>query len=1035
MKLITNKSKNLLYCISVEGNVTVQFGTSYAVATQRTADSASVNTFKIQGWDGTKYTGLAGANIAIGKLTTTFTTPSTTGFKLIRFGLNGASIDTLCRCEMDLKPSTTYTFTCNFTNITQGSISWKDMMLVEGSTVGDYEPYSYNLLDKWKYHATQTLNGVTFTNNDDGSWTVNGTATQKTAVNFFSDPMKLSKGDKICLSSPIDIESYGKFWYEISVQYIDGSVRYFSDVYNGVFSLNNDVSMIYGCIVVGADETVSGTTIKPTFYDLTLMYGEGNEPTTVNQFYTDHPELKVSPLGFIGLKNIEISNKNIKRLKYVTTTRNLFDVNNLNSYTPDTLPIETAGVYNGNIIARSAPTNSTSRSSKTLQELCPNLKVGKTYILSFETTATNASSDAIYLYTSDTYWAKGTSRTITTNDLNSGVYFYANYPDLTVATISHLQIEEGSTVTSYVPYGYLDLGIIPSNSGYILDKYNNLTEELLEENIEKDNINYHIPDKTNILLNKVEGNTKKVVQLLDKSKYGTVWNHDGINWTPYVAYGTVHCVGKNTGTQYNSFHLTDSWNMDDIVFDDHKYILLTGLKQTYPSFEAGWYCGYSDEDGTTDTEWYSSTGIDQENLNVFTIKKHNYTWKRIELRVVYGNEDTLDVWWTPQLFDLTAMYGRGNEPTTLSQFKQDYPDFFGNIYKGVFPTTISQLSLSNENILNLKDAFGDKSSSLLTTFQGKRCIKFDKNHNISYNTFLPSLTNYSLQFNVYNTGYSASFCGLFVTDKYTNVDSTVRRYCSTQTYNQWVTLKYENVNFNAIGWYQYITGDEEIYIDIDSWCLSVGSSSKDIVYKDDKIDLLNNYELNAIKNPSDGKLYQDYLEVIDNNNGTYTLKKIQYIQKLVLDGNINWTQSGTNTSGKYRFAYEINAISGSSVNTSGPIYCNKIKYPSDGEGSSYGCVESCSCGTYLYFYDNEHNTLPSDFKSYVKSLYDSGDPIIVWYAVETPTETIISSDLTYNQVSALRTNNGCLKVIGNDNDLLVQPNVVIKENFMYKVSV
>lgn len=49
MKLVTHKSKNLLYSISVEGNVTVQFGTSYAVATQRTADSASVNTFKIQG--------------------------------------------------------------------------------------------------------------------------------------------------------------------------------------------------------------------------------------------------------------------------------------------------------------------------------------------------------------------------------------------------------------------------------------------------------------------------------------------------------------------------------------------------------------------------------------------------------------------------------------------------------------------------------------------------------------------------------------------------------------------------------------------------------------------------------------------------------------------------------------------------------------------------------------------------------------------------------------------------------------------------
>lgn len=778
--------------------------------------------------------------------------------------------DYLCLCfysnkDIDLSSSTESSF----------SATYKNIQLEIGSEVTTYQPNTWNLLNKWQYSSTQTINGVVITNNNDGSYTFDGTATDNSYFNYYVLGKDLRGG------------------------VVDGSISngyYAKDV---TYDYNNGIAYYY----FSKDTIFNNTLIIPQLYDLTLMYGSGNEPTSVDQFYQDYPMLKIAPLGFLNLKNLEIGEKNIKRLKYKTAD------------------------------------------------------------------------------------------------------------------------------------GFVDLGIIPSGGGYLLDSYNNLSEELLTDTVEKDNVEYYIPDKTNSLLNKVEGNTKKVVQLLDKSKYGTAWNHDGINWTPYREYGVIHCVGKNTGTQYNAFHLSDSWDMNDIVFDDHKYILLTGLKQTYPSFEAGWFCGYSDEDGTTGYEWYNSTGIDQTNLNVFTIKKHNYTWKRIELRVSYGNEDTLDVWWTPQLFDLTAMYGRGNEPTTLEQFKQDYPDFFGNVYKGVFPTIISQLSVSNENILNLKDAFGEKSSSLLTTFQGKRCIKFDKNHNISYNTFLPSLTNYSLQFNVYNTGYSASFCGLFVTDKYTNVDSTVRRYCSTQTYNQWVTLKYENVNFNAVGWYQYITGDEEIYIDIDSWCLSVGSSSKDIVYKDDKIDLLESYELNAIKNPSDNKLYQDYLEVIGNSNGTYTLKKIQYIKKLILDGNINWIPSGTNTSGKYRFAYEINAISGSSVSNSGPIYCNKIKYPSDGESSSYGCVESCSCGTYLYFYDGNHNSSAADFKSYVKSLYDSGDPIIVWYAVETPTETIISSDLTYNQVSALRTNNGCLKVIGNDNDLLVQPNVVIKENFMYKMSV
>ena len=176
MKLITNKSKNLLYRIANEVNTTVQFGTSYAIATQQTADTKAL-VFTIQGRSTTDIVGLTTVNeVSLGKLTTTFTTPSSTGYYYIRFGLDGSQRNTMCNCYMDLKPSTTYTFTCNFTNITQGSVSWKDMMLVEGSTAGEYEPYSYNLLDKWQYPATNTINGVTFTNNDDGTIVVDGTA-------------------------------------------------------------------------------------------------------------------------------------------------------------------------------------------------------------------------------------------------------------------------------------------------------------------------------------------------------------------------------------------------------------------------------------------------------------------------------------------------------------------------------------------------------------------------------------------------------------------------------------------------------------------------------------------------------------------------------------------------------------------------------------------------------------------------------------------------------------------------------------------
>ena len=472
MRLITNKSKNLLYSINVETNVTVQFGTSYAVATQKTADSASVNSFKIQGYNGTKYTELAGKAIAIGKLTTTFTTPSTTGYKYIRFGLNGSSRDTLCRCYIDLKPSTTYTFTCNFTNITQGSVSWKDMMLVEGSTAGEYEPYSYNLLNKWQYSATQTVNGVVITNNNDGSYTFDGTATDNSYFNYYVLGKDLRGG------------------------VVDGSISngyYAKDV---TYDHSNGIAYYY----FSKDTIFNNTLIIPQLYDLTLMYGAGNEPTTVDQFYADHPELKVSPLGFIELKNLEINNKNIKRLKYQTgVKKNLFNIDNY-SKIATSIGFDISGLEIGKTYTISCNqsnfrwikiSNSPDGHNSVATHVIPYNESSFTFVMSRNSNIPETATQYIFLQMM--------------NSTSSG--FARNLSELGV---NQIQIEEGSTATYYVDYnGCVDLGITPSNSGYILNKYDNLSEELLEENIEKDTVNYHVPDKTNILLNKVEGNTKK----------------------------------------------------------------------------------------------------------------------------------------------------------------------------------------------------------------------------------------------------------------------------------------------------------------------------------------------------------------------------------------------------------------------------------------------------------------------------------------------------------------------------------------------
>lgn len=437
MKLITNKSKNLLYRISSDSNTTVQFSTSYAVATQTIADTSSSLSFKLQGYKNSSqsYTGLFSGEVisSTGVFTKTFTTPSTTGFDLIRFGLNGAKYDTCANCNIDLKPNTTYTFTCNFTNITQGSISWKDMMLVEGSTVGEYEPYSYNLLDKWQYPATQTVKGVTFTNNGDGKWTISGKSTSDFAYYNLVPNLQLNQGHTY-LAPYVDLMAC---YVEVKFKNKNDKVQWGVNRYTADENSKVDIGFIALDTFDGAD-----TVLIPQLYDLTLMYGAGNEPTTVDQFYTDHPELKVSPLGFIGLKNLEISNKNIKRLRYATTTRNLFDKSRVIK------GFELEGNRGGTV---------------------ENLTWFVSDYISVVGISTLTISGKVSGGASNCFYDNNRNFISTVNMLNgtfqvpSGAT-YMRFNGL-LTEIDTAQLESGSTATPYVPYGYLDLGIIPSNSG------------------------------------------------------------------------------------------------------------------------------------------------------------------------------------------------------------------------------------------------------------------------------------------------------------------------------------------------------------------------------------------------------------------------------------------------------------------------------------------------------------------------------------------------------------------------------------------
>ena len=296
------------------------------------------------------------------------------------------------------------------------------------------------LLDKSKYPATQTINGVTFTNNGDGTITVNGTTTAESYLpfNLTYDDVPCVKGHIYCILGCPPGGSY---------QTYDVDTSWGNDVGNGDIRLfNRDIKFGNYYIRVFPGYTANNIVFKPQLFDLTEMYGAGHEPKTVAEFKAKFPNelYPYSPRCWVKSYKTGL----------IAKTKNLFNINALTPYTPETLPNYTAGVYNGNIIARAGVDSSVCQSGKTLKQLCPDLVAGERYVMSYETNATGG-ANYIYLREEDRVWENGYPIIITETSLNSNVCFYANYPDFTVATISNFQIEKGATATDYVPYGYL----------------------------------------------------------------------------------------------------------------------------------------------------------------------------------------------------------------------------------------------------------------------------------------------------------------------------------------------------------------------------------------------------------------------------------------------------------------------------------------------------------------------------------------------------------------------------------------------------
>ena len=301
----------------------------------------------------------------------------------------------------------------NFQLAATGTATLKSAELLGDATQTTYS--GKNLLPNTL--ATGTTNGLTYTVHSDGTITLTGRATARVEPYLYNNsnaPLTFPAGTyKNTSSYPIILYAGGYNLFPAG-----GSLT---------FSETKSVTQAYFRV------EYTGTTLNETYYPQIIASTTADETYEpyVGGTASPNPDYPQPVNTVTGEQTVKIEGKNLLDVSKVLTNGNNTLVNNGNG----SLTVK------GLAVSGATP--------NTLADYCPTLKVGDVATLSATTTAT--ANKFIYLYGANQSWAFGASKTITQAMLESRVAFYSS-SGTGEDTISNIQLELGSTATTYEPY-------------------------------------------------------------------------------------------------------------------------------------------------------------------------------------------------------------------------------------------------------------------------------------------------------------------------------------------------------------------------------------------------------------------------------------------------------------------------------------------------------------------------------------------------------------------------------------------------------
>lgn len=493
------------------------------------------------------------------------------------------------------------------------------------------------VFNKEEFIATTTRDGITFTNNGDGSFTINGTATANVFMALFK--------------SGADITGFNINHKYLICGNLSNTIQIFETL-SGKGTRHYEDS-IFTCVRsggyldwrIGVGTTATNYIFRPQLFDLTEMYGVGNEPTTVAQFRQDFPNemYDYSPVCW----------KKFRRLKYIANkepvqlyAKNIWGEGNYNG-------VSIKNNNDGSITLNGTATESFFYTNRLDYEIKPNHKYlyfdyypqtpsWDTYVGGCEGKVNHESAVMFAIYNmKNDGTIEPSSPTLPSNTLLNtfcGVYKGFTFNNITIkpqlfdltamygagnepTTVEQFRADFPNELYDYNPYNYLTL----NRGKYIANK--------------------------------------EPVQLLDKSDFKTVVSK-GVTATPNTTNGMWTISGAATASEYlqiGVYYPGTDFNIGDKLFLRHSNI----DNSVYFPF-APWY----DKDHKYLGEY--------DGMGVFSVTNPETAY--IACYFTTRTVGDINVTTQVQLFNLTRMYGKGNEPTA-AEFVAQYPGFDYSVNK------------------------------------------------------------------------------------------------------------------------------------------------------------------------------------------------------------------------------------------------------------------------------------------------------------------------------------------------------------------